>query len=193
MKGKIISYDDDSTNVYRVVIRCRKGQFTSKSLIAAVRLTTNLNQSLNILDEDKKLRTYDDVVSLLIDFAHHKKHCLDILKTHWINVHQYEYTKYKTVVEAIKAGSYTHKHKSRALLMLQIKNDTTVKDMKILEFASGIAVHQVTEEGLKKFEAKMHEHENELKRWQNVTIKQLLYDRLDAIRKYEDGKIKEDI
>lgn len=184
--GHIYGYDDESTDKHRFIVHTKKNQYQESEMIDILKLRTKLSQNLNVLNYDKTLLTYTNVVDLLRHFVELRMEALFVLKNHWIKYYQIKIAELTVKVECLKVEPLQSQVKTKAEL-LDFYDDLTCNidnyEKWMVEKVVELPRYHWVDEYRKKADSDLKKAETELAVWTKKDMEALFISRLEELCK----------
>jgi len=185
--GKIQSYTDECTSEIGFTIRVKRDMWNDEmDVLTNLIGSANLNEQLYVLDEEKNLMFFPDVVELLREFVKIKMKHMDRLRTYHMANEKINAEAIEAKIIAIENNLLENKFKTRKDMLRYIIKDLGISETWAHDVLQ-MRVYHFTAEHLKKLKEQLKVHKELYKSWKQNGQMSLLVDKVAAFRDLIDA------
>ena len=171
--GKISSYVDETSDKIQFKVRCKRGtDMTESKIIDLLKLKSVATQNINVIDENYKIRHFDDVRELVKWFVDYRLTFLPTRIKHALETST-ERSKLSIAKSAfikdVVSGKVVLFGKKRAEASKELKADPKYSDY-VSELLS-MSVDKMTDDEIAKLDRDVEAAKKEIAYWTNTTAK----------------------
>lgn len=182
--GEIVGYDDlcdkDGFHFEVKLKIATSSKWDDDKIKKQFKLSKALSENLTVIDQNGKLREYDDERILVKDFCEYRNTILEkriskrveeyTEESRWLNVKM-------QFIQAVIDNMIVFKNKKKAEVAVQIYSNTTARDDDDIDRLLRINIMSLTDEMVKQLQGEIDQANTQLKFWNGTTVKeQFLYD-----------------
>jgi len=169
-EGKIVDFEDNSKNIYDIVVKFKRGMIADVGkVMKLLKLTTTSNENMNLLDFDGERVLAAEYVQVVQDFTDWRLSWYKQRYERLAKLLDIDIQKYKDILLAIKknVGGMVKKIKSRA----ELKSFLTEIGIVHIDYIADLPIYRFTEEERIKTEGKLKDANDQMKKYRVLLTK----------------------